>query len=77
MSLRNGAPPSANSSRISADTHTAFSAMRRLYWVVAPVVSPLNSGMSDTGSTTTKNTTKNFSGCSNMVPCAISGVVLR
>src|SRR6266480_1817641 len=30
MSSRNAAPPSANSSRITADTLTAFSAMRRL-----------------------------------------------
>src|SRR5882762_214715 len=66
MSLRNPAPPSANSSRITADTLTAFSAMRRLYWRVAPAVSPVNSGMSDTGSTTTKNTTKNLSGCSSI-----------
>src|SRR5215469_11827715 len=63
MRLRKDAPPSANSTRIAAATLTALSAMRRLYWLVAPVVSPVNSGISDTGSTTTKKTTKNFSGC--------------
>src|SRR2546421_7081674 len=51
---------------ITADTLTAFSAMRRLYCLVAPAVSPVNNGISDTGSTTTKNTTKNLSGCSSI-----------
>ena len=51
---------------------TAFSAMRRRYCAVAPVVRPENSGISEMGSTTTKKTTRNFSGCSNMVLCAKS-----
>ena len=66
MRPRKGAPPRANSTRITADTPTALTAMRRLYWRVAPLVSPLNSGMSEIGSTTTKNTMKNFSGCSSI-----------